>query len=120
MPTRRVHLKFDQYLKDHDVIYGYTFADTVHDRMDRGLVIYGPDHRSVDYYHSEEGIRNWLRGFSHLAYQETLTDYLRVAMGHLVLDDIESRDEWIDEDDLIKRAYKSFIAKGFHRKFFRE
>ena len=42
----------------------------------------------------------------HFAYQETLTDYLRVALGHFVLDDIESRGEWEDEDDLIDRAYR--------------
>lgn len=120
MPSRRVHLKFDEYLKDHGVISDYTFADKVHDRMDRDLVVWGPEHREVDFYHSEEGIRNWLRRFAHLAYQDTLTDYIRVALGHLVLDNIELRQEWLDEEDLIKRAYRSYIAKGYHRTFFRK
>ena len=69
-------MDFDEYLKDHGVISGYTYANSVHARMDRGIVVWGPDHREIDFYHSEEGIREWLRGFSHLAYQETLTDYL--------------------------------------------
>ena len=109
-----------EYLEDHGIIHDYTFANTVHDRMDRDLTYWGPEHREIDFYHSEEGVREWLRGFQHFAYQETLTDYLRVALGHLVLDDIESRGEWEDEDDLIDRAYRSFIARGYHRKFYRE
>ena len=84
------------------------------------IVVWGSDHRWVDFYHSEDGIREWLRGFQHLASQETLTDYLRVSMSHLVLDDIESRGEWEDEDNLIKRAYRSFMARGYHGKFYRE
>ena len=120
MPVRRVHLKFDEYLKEHGVINGYTYANTVHDRMDRDVTVWGPDHREIDFYHSEMGIRDWLRGFSHLAYQETLTDYLRVTMGHLVLDDMTSRYEYSDEYELMKSAYRSFIQRGFHRKFFRE
>jgi len=119
LPSRRIHLKFDEYLKDRGIICGYTYADIVHDRMDRGLTIWGPVHRYVDFYHSEEGIRSWLSRFQHLAYQETLTDYLRIALGHLVLDDIDSRGDWRDEEDLIKRAYRSFIARGYHRKFYR-
>ena len=66
-----------------------------------------------------QGIRNWLSGFEHLAYQETLTDYLRVALGHVVIDEIERRGEYYDEDDLVKRAYRSFVARGFNRKYYR-
>lgn len=120
LPSRRVHLQFDEYLKDHGVIHGYTNANIVHDRMDRDVTYWGSAHRDLDFYHDEEGIREWLKGFQHLAYQETLTDYLRVAMGHLVLDEIERRGEWRDEEDLIQRAYRSFIARRFNRKYYRE
>jgi len=119
MPSRRLHLKYDEYLREKGIIYNFTFADKVHDRMDRDVSYWGPDHREIDFYHGEEGIRDWLRTFQHLAYQETLTDYLRVCLGHLCLDDIASRGEWVDEDDMIKRAYRSFIARGYHRKYFR-
>jgi len=120
MPSRRVHLKFDEYLKEHGVIHGYTYANTVHKRMDKDIIVWGPEHRDIDFYHSEEGIREWLKGFSHLAYQETLTDYLRVAMGHSVLDDMASRYEYEDEYELMKSAYRSFIQRGFHKKYFKE
>jgi len=119
LPVRRVHLKFDEYLWDHGIIPDTENSNTVHDRMDRGLVKYGPDHRYVDFYHSEEGIRDWLRGKAHLFYQETLTKYLRIALGHLCLDDMASRHPEYDEDQLIKSAYRSFIQKGYHRKYFR-
>ena len=118
MPSRQLHLRFDEYLRDHGVITDYTFADSVHDRMDRGVVVWGPGHRYVDFYHSEQGIRSWLRSMTGIAYQATLTDYVRVALGHLCLDDVEARGEWTDENDLLKRAYRSFATKGYHRKKF--
>lgn len=119
MPSRRLHLRFDEYLKDHGVIDGYTYANTVHKRMDRNTMYFGPEHREIDFYHSERGIREWLRGFAHLAYQETLKDYLRVALGHLVLDYMASRYEFENEYELMKSAYRSFIQRGYHRKYFR-
>jgi hypothetical protein len=121
MPSRRLHLEFDAYLREHNIIYEDTATNSVHDRMDRDLLVYGHwSHRYVDYYHDIDGIREWIRGWSHLGYQETLTDYVRVALGHIVLDDIWSRGRWKDEYDLIKRAYRSFIAKGFDKCYFRE
>jgi len=120
LPTRRIHLNFDEYLREHGIITGYAYADKVHDRMDRDIKKYGPFHRELDYYHAEIGIRSWLQKWQHLAYQETLTDYLRVALGHLVLDEMNSRYEYGSEEELIKSAYRSFIQRGFHRTFFRE
>jgi len=119
LPNRRVHLKFDEYLRQHGVIFDYTFAVTVHARMDKGTKKFGADHRSFDFYHSEEGIREWLRGMTQ-AYQDTLTDYLRVALGHFVLDYIASRFPQPNEGELMRAAYRSFIQRGFHRKYFKE
>ena len=120
MPVRRIHNKFDDYLKEKEIIYFDSYPETVHKRMDQGVKWFGSEHREWDYYHGEEGIRDWLSGFEHLAHQETLTDYLRAALGHVVLDDIERRGKYSNEDDLIKRAYRSFIARGFHRKYYRK
>ncbi|MFP3984464.1 MAG: hypothetical protein ACLFU9_00375 [Candidatus Bathyarchaeia archaeon] len=121
MPTRRVHLKFDEYLREHAIITGYTYAYKVHDRMDRDAKKHGHwFHRETDFYHCEEGIREWLQKWQHLAYQETLTDYLRIALGHLVLDEVAYRFPHKNEDELIKSAYRSFIQRGLHRKYFKE
>jgi hypothetical protein len=119
MPTRRVHLKFDEYLKAHSIIFDDTFAQSVHRRMDKGVKKFGADHQFIDFYHSEQGIREWLRGMTYITSQDTLTDYLRVALGHLVLDDVASRFSCKNEEDLIKTAYRSFMQRGFHKKYFK-
>jgi hypothetical protein len=119
MPTRRVHLKFDEYLKTHGIIFDDTFAESVHVRMDKGVKKFGADHQIIDFYHSEQGIRKWLRGMTHITSQDTLTDYSRVALGHLVLDDVAYRFPRKKEEELIKTAYRSFKQRGFHKKYFK-
>jgi len=119
LPVRRVHLRFDDYLKEHGIIREATDGDTVHDRLDRGLTVHGPDHRYSDYYHSEKGIRSWLRGMVAIAHHDTLTDYIRIANGHIVLDEMEARFTYPSEEELIKSAYRSFVQRGFDMKFFR-
>jgi hypothetical protein len=119
-PNRRLHLKFDEYLREKGVITGYTYADKVHDRMDRDLKKYGSFHRDLDFYHCEEGIREWLQKWQHLAYQETLTDYLRVALGHIVLDEMNSRNKYNNDEKFIKSAYRSFARRRFSRCYFKE
>jgi len=86
-------LKFDEYLKEHGVITDRD-CSTVHDRMDRGIQVYGSlNHQYADYNHSDSGIRDWIRKWAHLGNQDTLTDYVRVALGHLVLDEVWSQDK---------------------------
>lgn len=120
MPSRRVHLMFDEYLIDHDIVSDRDYS-IVHDRMDRDVQYWGGFlHRELDPYHTEQGMRGWLRKWCHLAYQDTLTDYLRVALGHLVLDMMNSKYEYEDEDELIKSAYRSYAQRAFDRSFFRE
>lgn len=119
MPCRETHLKFDQYLIDHGIVYSRDFSN-IHDRKDRDLQIYGHwNHRDADYYHDITGIREWIRSWSHLAYQETLTDYVRIALGHLVLDELWSNYDYDDDYELMKSAYMSFIKRGFARCFFK-
>lgn len=76
MPSRRVHLKFDEYLIDHGIVSDRDYS-IVHDRMDRDIQIHGHwNHRYEDYYHDINGIRDWIRKWCHLGYQETLSDYV--------------------------------------------
>jgi len=119
MPTRRVHLKFDQYLWEHGVILDDTYGDSVHKRLDKGLSKYGPDHQFMDYYHTEEGIRYWLDNMPETMSQDRKTDYMRIALGHMVLDEMAYRRPDLNEDDLIKAAYRSFIQRGYHRKYYK-
>ena len=79
------------YLKAHGVILDLTFAESIDNGMDKGVKKFRADHQLIDFCHSEEGIREWLGGMTHLASQDTLTDYVRVSLGHLVLDDMKYR-----------------------------
>ena len=120
MPSRKVHLLFDEYLMDKGIVSDRDYS-IVHDRMDRDAQYWGGFlHRELDPYHTAQGVRDWLRKWCHLAYQETLTDYLRVALGHLVLDEMDSKYKYEDEIDLIRSAYRSYAQRGFGRCFFRE
>ena len=122
MPDRRVYLKFDKYLMQHEIIYDRD-CSMVHDRMDRDFQVHGHwNHRYEDYYHNIDGIREWIKKWAHLGYQETLTDYVRVALGHIVLDEMEYKyyDAYESEDELIKSAYRSFIMRGFDKCYFKE
>jgi len=119
LPTKILHLKFDDYLIEHGVVSDRNYS-IVHDRMDRDVQYFGKFHRELGGYHREKGIRDWLRSWCHLAYQKTLTDYLRVALGHLVLDEMWSKYKYEDEYELIKSAYRSYAQKGFYWSFFKE
>ena len=121
MPTRRVHLKFDEYLREHGVIREDTNTDAVHNRMDKDLQVYGHwNHQYEDYYHDVNGIRDWINKWSHLGYQDTLTDYVRVALGHLVLDEMWSKYKFdskrgVDENSLQKLCSKRIWQLLFQR-----
>ena len=120
MPNRRLHLKFDEYLIEHGIV-GDRDYNIVHDRMDRDIQIYGHwNHRYEDYYHDINGIRDWVRKWCNLGYQETLTDYVRVALGHLVLDEKWSEYEYENDYELMKSAYMSYAQREFGRCFFKE
>jgi hypothetical protein len=121
LPTRRVHLKFDEYLREHGVIREDTNADAVHNRMDKDLQVYGHwNHQYEDYYHDVNGIRDWISKWFHLGFQDTLTDYVRVALGHLVLDEMWSKYKFDSEEELMKTAYRSYAQRGFGRCYFKE
>jgi hypothetical protein len=112
MPSRRLHLKFDEYLKEHNIICDRD-CSIVHERMDRDLQVYGHwNHQYTDYYHYENGIRNWIKKWAHLGYQDTLTDY--------VLDEMRSKYKSKNDEELIKTAYRSYAQRRFYKRYFKE
>lgn len=120
MPSRRVHLKFDEYLTEHGIVGGRDYS-VVHERMDKDIQVYGHwNHRYEDYYHDSCGVRDWIRKWCHLGYQETLTDYVRVALGHLILDEIWSQYEYGNEHELMKSAYRSYAQRRLDKCYFKE
>ncbi len=120
MPERRVHLKFDKYLIEHDIIANRDYS-IVHDRMDRDFQYHGGwNHQNFDFFHDIDGIRFWIRTWDHLAYQETLTYYVRVALGHIVLDEMVHNYDFEDEYELMKSAYRSYVMRGFCSCYFKK
>jgi hypothetical protein len=121
MPDKRVHLKFDEKLKEKEIIYDDTDGFTVHDRMDREASYHGHwQHKEIDYYHDIVGIRDWIRKTCTNASQETSTDYVRICYGHWVLDDMEKRHPDKNEDDLINLAYRVFKQEKYDKTFYKE
>ena len=85
------------------------------------IQVYGPwNHQYASYYHRDDGIRDWIRSWSHLANQETKTDYVRVALGHLVLDEMRSKYKSKSEEELIKTTYRSYAQRRFGKRYFKE
>jgi hypothetical protein len=128
MPIRVIHNGFDGYLVEKGYPPdGYDY-DIVHARIDRGVQWYGGAHRELDFYHSEDGLRDWLTGMQNRgAAQDKLTAYLRCGLAHFALDEADTR--WYDRDPegyvtlpwdkVYEGALKSMLALGLHRKFFK-
>ena len=129
MPVRQIHRDFDEYLIERGyLVEGYDY-NIVHSRIDYGVKWYGGNHREIDEWHSEEGLRSWLNGLvSKGAYQEKLTVYLRCGLFHLALDDADVRQydedpegyENLPWDKIFEGALKSAIKRGYHKKYFKK
>jgi hypothetical protein len=119
MPDRDTHLDFDILLVAYGFISKETNTDSVHDRLDRGVSKYGPNHREEDDYHSEQGIRDWLDNLPKSAYQTTLTDLLRSALGHLVLDEIDEDNREFDKLELFLTAFHVYIKRGYDKRYYK-
>ena len=129
MPSLKKHLEFDdKKLRRYNVICEDTDGTKVHQRLDKGAKKYGPTHRDDDYWHSDAGIRdtvdNNIASICNI-HPGTATDYVRIAYGHICLDEVASkykRDSGCDYGDLddndwriiFNRAYHKFVRKG-HR-----
>lgn len=82
--------------------------------MDRGVWSFGVTHRERDFYHTEKGLRKWLNGKYNVIGQKRATDWLRSGLGHICLDELESRlvldYPWAEVFD---SAYRSMVQRGW-------
>lgn len=124
MPPRKTHEEFDRYLADRGVLIPYSQFEkskykTVHVFMDRGVYTYGPEHREHDIYHREKGLRSWLNGQINVIEQDLATDWLRVGLGHICLDEAESSlDPKYSLEEVFDSAYRSMAQRGWTKKYF--
>ena len=59
-------------------------------------------------------VRGWIDKFAHLGNPLTLTDYVRVAFGHLVMDEIWNKD--VPLITILRKALFLFKKRGFNKK----
>jgi hypothetical protein len=116
MPSKKEHEKFDRFLAMKGVLLPDGQYGKVHAFMDRGVESFGPDHRLLDVYHREEGLRRCLNGKYNVIGQDLATDWLRAGLGHICLDKMESslsgRYSW---GKVFDSAYRSMARRGWTR-----
>jgi len=135
---------FDRILRDHSIIeLSEHNCDQVHNRMDRDMWNHDGSlhHQERDPYHNEEGIRDWIRHGRDCFWDNVFTllslgdntnvgdhvssDFVRVAFGHIVLDnywakykpELESGEKTSDE--VVRRAFDEFCRQGYDSARFR-
>jgi hypothetical protein len=128
MPSREYHEEFDRILKEKGIIPQDIDGESVHNRLDRHAEKYGPRHREEDEWHGVEGIRRmidkYVEGFTLPIEQETATAYVRIAYGHLCLDDVASEMrrefacryadlDWTGNEGVYSKALKRMRREGY-------
>jgi len=136
MPGLKYHLLFDRVLEGQGIICRGRKTTTVHKFMDRGARKWGPLHRVLDPKHDANMIRPWVASQVQrlgLIKQDTATDYVRVAWGHIVLDYVvtlekdrlEGRhgkrpsDAGLDWDQVLRKAMNIYAREGFGKTYYR-
>lgn len=118
MPNKRKHEEFDRFLaKKHVLLLDGRYGE-VHAFMDLGVKDFGSDHRELDRYHGmgsgvkAKGFRKWINGKFNVIKQDLATDWLRAGLGHICLDEADSRlDESYSWDEVFKSAYLSMVRR---------
>jgi len=136
MPGQEYHLMFDKILEGRGIICEGRNTPAVHNFMDKGARQWGPLHRVLDPKHDAEMIRPWIAAqvqrLKNIK-QDTATDYVRAAWGHIVLDYVVSvekdrierkcgkrpEDSELDWDYLLPRALSLYKKEGFDRTYYR-
>lgn len=96
MPSRKIHEEFDKFLARKEVLLADGRYGVVHTFMDRGVKIYGSEHRGQDPYHGKgprtkaRWLRRWINGKYNVIGQDRATDWLRAGLGHICLDEVDS------------------------------
>lgn len=118
MPSRRKHEEFDRFLAGKSILLPDGQYGEVHAFMDRGVKLFGSEHRELDMYHGKgtgakaKGLRQWLNGKFNVIGQDRATDWLRAGLGHICLDDAEScLDLNYSWDEIFDSAYRSMTRR---------
>jgi hypothetical protein len=122
MPSRDRHEQFDRFLAEKGVLLPDGQYGEIHAFMDRGVGNFGPRHRELDIYHGmgakvrASGLRRWLNGKYNVIGQERATDWLRAGLGHICLDEADTRlNNSYSWEEVFNRAYRLMARRGWIR-----
>ena len=112
MPSRSKHEEFDRFLARKHVLLPDGQYGEVHAFMDRGVEAFGSQHRELDKYHKEKGLRQWLNGKYNVIGQNRATDWLRAGLGHICVDEAETYlHESYSWEEVFDSAYRSMAQR---------
>jgi hypothetical protein len=118
MPNKEVHLIFDNYLKREGLISTEVDFSLIHDWLVAGFREQDT-HQLKDFNLDVFDIQEWILEISKTTDDKnTLTDYLRVALGHLVLDLLYSNFSFENEYQMVKRAIDVYLDRKYDTCFF--
>jgi hypothetical protein len=107
------HLIFDIILKWEGIISDKTNTIKVHRFIDTKV----PSHHHIlDDNLTEQKVRGWISKFAHLGYQKTLTDLVRVAYGHLIMDEVWTTNQNKSLIRILRKSYALFKRRGYNNK----
>ncbi len=111
MPERKTFLNFDSLLKTQGIVSEKDYS-VVHDWMDTFL---SPQNNQTTDANPDTilKINTLVVEKSGSANNQILTDYLRVALGHLVLHMTQNNFVFKNEYELMKRTFQAYTDKNF-------
>lgn len=109
MPKRSVYLMFDDFLKQEGIVRLRDFS-IVHDWMDSYC---GINNRNIYSEIDVDDVRAWVLEKSGSMDDALVTDFLRIAFGHLFLNLFSYGFVFADESEFMKRALEGYIARGY-------
>lgn len=122
MPCKDRHVQFDGVLSQKGALLPDGQYGEVYAFMDRGVKNFGPRHRELDIYHGAgakvraNGLRGWLNGKYNVIGQERATDWLRAGLGHICLDEADTRlDSSYSWEEVFNHAYRLMARRGWTR-----
>ena len=118
MPAKEVHLIFDNYLKREGLISAEVDFSLIHDWLTAGFREHDT-HQLKDFNLDVLDIQEWILEICKKTNDEsTLTDYLRVALGHLVLDLLYCNFFFENEYQMVKKAIDFYLDRKYDTCFF--
>jgi hypothetical protein len=108
---KRINLVFDSLLQGQKVIQQRDVA-CVHDWIEDYLKL--QTWRALETSIDINEVKTWIISKSNQENPEVLTDYLRAALGHMLLSSLSAGFAFENEYEFLKRAYQIYMERNYH------